>query len=292
MKLTWLGTGSAGTLLNWQTNALIEFDSGFRLAVDAGDDFRHALFDQGMTYHDVHGFYVSHLHGDHCHGLEIMGFNTFFDPTYDNRYDTKRDIPRTQAAEMPGRPILYYSEALTDDLWAALRPGLRSLQKQIGQLSTYFKPRPVERNGTFKMDGVEFRLVQTIHCLDGYAFNASFGLLFPMGSKQVFITTDTQHAPTQIKDFYDAADVIFHDCETSFASGVHAHFDELCELPDETKEKIWLVHYGDNVLASDPAAPPHRRRTAEISRAWHEKAAAAGFRGIVARGTVFTEENL
>jgi hypothetical protein len=67
--------------------------------------------------------------------------------------------------------------------------------------------------------------------------------------RRIFFTSDTQYCPSQLKDFYDVADVIFQDCETlPFCSGVHANFDELKELDNFTKGKMHLIHYQDNVI--------------------------------------------
>ncbi len=256
MKLTWIGTGNFGTFKNYQTNALAEFDNGSRLLIDCGGDVRHALHEAGYSYLDVNGVYISHLHADHIGGMEWLGFATYFDPRYH------------------GRPNLYISEALQDDLWSrSLSGGMGSLQGQRCNLPTYFDVRPVEKNGSFAVQDTRFRLVQTIHFVNGFTFELSFGLLFDTAVGKVFITTDTQYAPNQISEFYNQAAVIFHDVEcTPFKSGVHAHFDELCLLDEETKAKIWLVHYQDEVLNSAK---------------WQEKAEAAGFKGFVKKGQTF-----
>jgi hypothetical protein len=43
----------------------------------------------------------------------------------------------------------------------------------------------------------------------------------------------------------EKADIIFHDCETfeGFKSNVHAHWDDLKNLPSHLKSKMWLMHY-------------------------------------------------
>jgi len=46
MKVTFLGTGSAGTTMNFQTNALIE-RNGKSLLIDAGGDIRWSLKNAG-----------------------------------------------------------------------------------------------------------------------------------------------------------------------------------------------------------------------------------------------------
>ncbi len=279
MKLTWLGTGSAFTYNNSQTNALIEFDNGYKLLVDCGGDVRRALMDACKYGHrDINGVYISHLHADHIGGMEWLAFASFFDPGYDNPYDS--EIEERKVCERTGRPQLFVSEFLADDLWnRALSAGLASLQGQRCTIDTYFDVHPVEKNGVFQCNGTEFRLVQTIHFVNGCTFELSFGLLFDAGDEVVFITTDTQFAPNQIKDFYDKATIIFHDAECSpFKSGVHSHFDELVTLDDETKAKLWLVHYQDDVLHG-PALL--------IAGKWEDKLAEAGFRGFVTPGQSF-----
>lgn len=259
MKLTFLGTGSAFTMKNWQTNMLIEFGDSYRLLIDCGGDIRFALAEYGLTYLDIDGVYISHLHADHIGGLEWLAFTTYFDPRYQ------------------GRPDLFISEFLVDDLWTrSLSGGLASLQGKRNTIDRFFDVRAVEKNGAFRVDhpdSPEFQLVQTVHFVNGFTFELSFGLIFEAGGEVIFITTDTQFAPHQIKDFYDKATLIFHDAECSpFQSGVHAHFDELVDLDPATKAKMRLSHYQDVVI--------------DDWQQWEDKAQAAGFQGFVPKGHI------
>jgi len=109
--------------------------------------------------------------------------------------------------------------------------------------------------------------VQTMHVVDAFEFMPSFGLIITVDGMKVYITTDTQYAPKQLKDFYAMSDVIFHDCETlSFLTGVHANYQELVHLPADVKSKMWLYHYNMGELPD---------------------ATADGFKGFVNRGVVF-----
>jgi ribonuclease BN (tRNA processing enzyme) len=64
--IKFLGTGSSFTLDNFQTNFLLTLDNGYRLLVDCGSDIRHALkAHTDLTYLDIDGVYISHLHADH-----------------------------------------------------------------------------------------------------------------------------------------------------------------------------------------------------------------------------------
>ena len=109
-------------------------------------------------------------------------------------------------------------------------------------------------------------MIQSGHIVSGFSIIPSYGLMFHVNNQSVFITTDTQFAPTQIKDYYDLSDIIFHDCETApIKSSVHAHYSELITLPAEIKKKMWLYHY-------NPGALPDARRD--------------GFRGFVQKDSV------
>jgi len=228
MKLTFLGTGAAFTLENYQSNMLIE-KNGKKLLIDCGSDIRFALRDIKLSSNDIDAIYLSHPHADHLGGMEYMAFTTFFNPNK--------------------KPIMLFGEdgVLTEAWDHSLRGGLKSIQGKRVRLSDYFDITRVGKNSSFIWEGTEFNIVQVCHIMDGYAIVNSYGLMFKGDNdKTVFITTDTQFAPSQLTTFYDQADIIFHDCETSpFKSGVHAHYDELMTLDVKTKKKLNLYHYQD-----------------------------------------------
>jgi ribonuclease BN (tRNA processing enzyme) len=250
MQIKFIGSGAAFTMDQYQSNMLVSDGAGSNLLIDCGSDARHALAAQHLTYRDVHAVYVSHLHADHVGGLEWLGFCTKFDP-------------RCQ------KPALFISAALAGPLWnRVLAGGMESIQGEIADLDTYFEVRKITKNSSFAWGAAQFQVMQTVHIMNGYVIVPSFGLLItgPTGRK-TFLTTDTQFAPAQIMDFYRQADRILQDCETAqFKSGVHAHFTELQQLPDDVRAKMWLYHFQDG------ARPD---------------ALAAGFAGYVVQGQVF-----
>ena len=139
---------------------------------------------------------------------------------------------------------------LMSELWeASLKGGLETIEGRLMNLTDYFECLPVQMNGEFVWEYYKFRPVQTIHIMSGYMFRYSFGLMItnPDG-KKAFVTTDTQFAPYQLREFYHQADIIFHDCETMrFKSHVHAHYDDLKTLDLDIKKKMWLYHYADKI---------------------------------------------
>lgn len=252
MKLTFIGSGSAFTVNsnNYHSNMLFETDSGKKLLIDCGSDARVALAALDYSHKDISGVYISHLHADHAGGLEWLAFTTVF--------DTEREE----------KPTLYISRSIIQPLWEhVLSGGMASLQGRIATLETYFKPHPLNKNEPFYFDGVRFDLLQTVHIMNGFCIVPSFGLIFKVGDKTIFITTDTQFCPDQTRDFYAMADLIFHDCETTKTmSGVHSHYSQLKTLSDEVKAKMWLYHYNPGPLPN---------------------CVNDGFRGFVERGQVF-----
>jgi len=248
MKLTFLGTGSAFTQDNYHTNMLLEIN-GKNLLIDCGSDARFALNEIGLSYKDIDSVYISHAHADHAGGLEYLAFCSYFDPSC-------------------SKIKLFADEQLMTQLWEnTMQGGLGSIQNKITKLSDFFVTKPVPKNGTFKFEGFPFRVVQTVHVMNGYTIVPSYGLIWEGDNRKIFLTTDTQFCPNQIQTFYDDVDIVFHDCETSpFKSSVHAHFTELATLDEKTKKKMWLTHYADG---DKPDAEE------------------AGFAGYVVKGQVF-----
>ena len=223
MKITFVGVGSAFTLHDYQSNLLIE-EGGKRFLLDCGTDIRHALHALHLGYNDVDAVYISHLHADHCGGLEWLAFSNFFDSG-------------------GNKPALYMHPSVQSLLWEhSLAAGLRSLGKRDALLSDYFKVHGVSLS--FRWMGITFKLIKTEHVQNNGLWMPSYGLFIIYKKHRIFITTDAQFRPLPFKKYYEAAHVIFHDCELRDPpSEVHAHYTQLCSLPSLIRKKIWLYHY-------------------------------------------------
>lgn len=222
-----------------------------KLLIDCGSDARFSLHEKGYSYKDITDIYISHLHADHAGGLEWLALTTKFDKNCK-------------------KPHLYACETILPDLWKkTLSGGLSTLHKKTKQicLTDYFKVNSVKPNGSFEWNKIKFQLIQTIHIVNGFAFMPSFGLFAKINHLNVFITTDTQFIPDHYEKFYYSADVIFHDCEIlPQKTGVHAHYTDLLQLPQEIKSKMWLYHY-------NPLKLPNAKKD--------------GFKGFVKKGQIF-----
>lgn len=236
MKITWLGTGLAFTMRNYQTNILISRNDKHFL-IDAGMDIRWALQEQKLSYKDIDALFITHLHADHAAGVEWIAFTSYFDPTCEYHIQ------------------LFGNNTLLRKGWdTTWKGGLESIQGKVMTLNDYFDVTMVRDNEMFVWEDITFEIVQTVHVMNGYAIVPSYGLMLtdPDTNKKIFITSDTQFNPNQLKDFYTNADLIIHDCETTpFSSGVHANYSELRTLDDKIKGKMLLIHYQDNILSPD-----------------------------------------
>jgi len=263
MKFWFIGTGSAFCTKNFQTNTLIEKNGKFFL-IDAGDDIKMALAAANRSYLDIDAAYITHLHGDHSHGVEYLAFTSYFDPRYE------------------GQMSLYGNRRLLKEGWDySWRGGLESIQGKIMKLKDYFNVHRINKNGCFTWEGIHFQTVQSVHIMNGYYVVPTFGLIItdPDTGKKIYYTGDTQHCPHQIQDFYDMCDIIYHDCETlPFKSGVHANYMDLATLPKETKAKMYLQHYQDNILDDD----------GNLLKEWEDKAKKDGFKGFLKKGSIIT----
>lgn len=267
MEFYVIGSGSAFTMKNWQSNFLIRHN-GKNLLIDCGGDIRFALDEFNLKVSDIDAVYISHAHADHIGGLEWLGFCTLFNP-------------------MLPKPKIYGEATVLKDLWhKSLVGGMEGLEgtKYTENnadgvlLSTYFEVHPVFPNSFFTWEGIRFDIIQSVHITAKYALSNSFGLMWsdPDTTERVYLTTDCQFSPeATMKAYYQEPQHIFQDCETSdFASGVHANYKFLRTLPNELKAKMWLYHYQDNVIDNFDE--------------WNEKAIADGFRGFVKCGSIFS----
>lgn len=235
---------TGGLNADWQSNFLVSTrdkdGATDNVLVDAGGYLPLMLQDAGVKITDIRHVYVSHLHADHVCGLEALFITRYFAEKYGR-------IPR---------PSLFINEALAAPLWTrSLRGGLETLENVRADLTTYVNLRKIRRNGRFHLGDIDFRLIQTVHIVADASIQHSYGLMIYVGSRKVYLTTDTQFAPNQIMRFWQEADVILQDCESGPKSGVHAHYDELKSLPPEIRAKMWLYHYGTGAREKyDPAA--------------------------------------
>jgi len=246
MTIRFIGVGSQfSDRDHYHSNILIAAKSGKKLLIDCGSDIRFSLQEAdiplGNIAQEIDAVYVSHLHSDHIGGIETIALSAYFSPLH-------------------RKPKLFAEERLLRSLWLdSLKGGLQCIQGRCMEIGDYFECCPISdvgfdsgpASGSFIWEGINFRLMKMPHIQSGQKDHDSkdhnsYGLIIEEQSEgvKVFFTSDTQFRPELIRETAERVDLIFHDCETSpFKTGVHAHYEELCTLPEEVKRKIWLYHY-------------------------------------------------
>ena len=263
MKIIALGTGSAFTMKGHQTNYIIQHN-GKNLLVDCGTDIRWSLQAHGFKFSDIDAVYISHAHADHIGGLEFLGYTRYFTKEYQTKTAFSNPLPL---------PKLFCKREMIAPLWEkSLSGGMSCIDGVDRNIDTYFDVVPVDEY--FVWEDMRFDLSKSEHISGKYTKMDSYGLdIHDVNHKRVYITTDARFPEYPENDGSYEADVIIHDCETMYSSGVHSHYDQLKTLPDHIKKRIVLIHYQDNVF--------------EDFAGWNAKAKADGFKGFAEPGVIY-----
>jgi len=220
MNIRMIGSGSAFSKKYDNNNALIEID-GLRLLLDCGITLPKALHEMDLSFADLDAVLISHIHGDHVGGLEELAFQMLF------KYNRK--------------PILYIADQLVEPLWEqTLRGGL--LQDPLNTLDHFFEVRPIKPGQETELfPGLSVELLQTKHIPN----KCSYSFIF---NRRFFYSADMRFDEKLLQELVDnGVETIFHDCQLDAPAVVHAGLDELLTLPEPIQQKVWLMHYGDNM---------------------------------------------
>jgi ribonuclease BN (tRNA processing enzyme) len=217
-RLRVLGTGDSTSLRFWNSGYLVEA-RGKRLLIDCGFTIKYALRDVGLTLADVEAVFITHVHGDHVHGLERLG--------YESRYGFHK------------RACLLLAPGIRHELWdLCLQGTMGSSSDGRNALEDFFDVRALD-GGPFEWEGVRFEPFPTPHTPN----KPSYGLII---NDRLIITSDTRPIDWLARDASER--IIIHDCALGAGNPVHAGLDELLQLyPPAVRRRLWAIHYGDRI---------------------------------------------
>lgn len=227
-----VGVGDAFTARYYNACLLVEAGDQ-RLLIDAPPALARALRDLSLQskitvgLDDIDHVLITHLHGDHCGGLEQLLFWRRF---VTGRKTTIHAIPEVFAG-----------------LWdARLRGGMDTLMHPDGsrsslELADYANIAPLAP-GVTRLGPIELEWRRTIHHIPTSA------LRMRVGDRVLGYSADTAFDPELIA-WLAASDLFFH--ETNF--GVHTPLADLVGLPAEVRARMRLIHYSDLL---DPDTAP------------------------------------
>jgi len=258
--LKFLGSGSSFVSFdeNYHSQMLLIQnikDKTTNTLIDAGSSISEALKFHNIPLEEIDDILITHNHGDNVHGLEFIGFKTYF--------ANMRKIKLISPA-----PIL-------ETLWTHILSGtMKYLNGLTVSLSDYFVVCPTKPKEQIEIGNCRIQYIKVPHIITDNDEIPAYGIsIHTKQNKKILITGDTQFDYWRFAGFYELYDCIFHDVEfADYPNGVHAQFHQMLKLPKEIRSKIWFYHY----ILND--------KTYEELQ---NDVIGAGFAGLVARGDVF-----
>lgn len=237
-----LGIGDAFTSLFFHSSFLL-IAEGRLVLVDCPAPLRRIVHEASRKAHleldvaDIDHVILTHMHGDHCNGLEEFAFY-------------KRFVLNAE------RPHLYLLPEVEDRLWGKRLSGVleeisipgTSVASRRG-FEDYFQVHKWEE-GEFQhlaelgLD-MEFVIRRTNHFIPCFGFRAR------LNDYSVGYSADTAFDPKHI-DFLKSASLVIH--ETGHGSG-HTPLQELAGLSPELRSKMVLIHVPDDLNVFDCGIP-------------------------------------
>ncbi|MFA6855627.1 MAG: MBL fold metallo-hydrolase [Treponema sp.] len=238
LSFFFIGTGSAFSKKNFQTNVLI-VKGNEHILIDCGTLCPYAFSTYNSSITSVKNLLITHSHADHIGGLEeiaLMG-----------RYASKIR-PRMVITD-------YYKKILWDQ---SLQGGCSYGEYSDGgymQFEDYFEqikpklisnmPRPLYE---VNIGSMNIKIFRTKHIPDNAcSWRKSFYSEGILVDNRILFPSDTRF-DKELLDWMCGTyniEYIFHDCQF-YTGGVHASYDELKTLPADIKRRMYLCHYGDN----------------------------------------------
>ena len=221
MQVTALGVGDAFSA-RWYSTCLLVTAGDHRLLIDCPHPIRKVLAESapGVDLPDLDAVVLTHLHADHCSGLEGLGFFSHF--------VLNRPVP---LLAWPG---------VTNRLWERLAPGMDCLQREDGAppdrmaLDDYFALHPLSLTEPVTFGPFTIEARPTKHHVPTTALRIS------AGDQSLGYSADTSFDPALI-EWLAPCDLIVH--ETNL--GTHTALSDLLTVAPDVRQRMRLVHYPD-----------------------------------------------
>lgn len=239
LEFTPLGVGDAFSA-RWYSSCLLVEHGESRLLIDCPHPIRkmvheaESLRERRIDLDRIDAVVLTHIHADHCSGLESFAF--YF------RFALGRRVRLLAHATV--------LERLWDD---CLRAGMDALLGPSGQLSVmrfedYFEPLELDFSRPITEGPFDVECRPTRHHIPTTALRIS------AGGCSLGYSADTAFDPGLI-DWLADCDRIVH--ETNL--GTHTPYERLAALPAEIRDKMYLIHFDDRFDASNSMIEPLRQ---------------------------------
>jgi ribonuclease BN (tRNA processing enzyme) len=239
-RLLALGVGDAFSARYYSSCLALEAEGAW-LLIDCPHPIRKILREgsaalaEPLDVDHLAGVVLTHLHADHCSGLEGLGFFGY--------YVLQRRIPLLL------HPVV--QEKLWDGHLAAAMAGkteLRGGEVRSRRLDDFFDLVPLRFDGPIQFGPFAIECRLTLHSLPTTA------LRLRAAGRSLGYSADTAFDPTLI-DWLAQADLLIHETN----HGIHTPYEKLAELPAEIRKRMRLIHYPDDFNLSGSVITPLRQ---------------------------------
>jgi ribonuclease BN (tRNA processing enzyme) len=228
-----LGVGDAFTAIHYTSSLLLGVDDQW-LLIDCPHPIRKMLreasqragIEPALDINRLHASVVTHLHADHCCGIEDLGYYSYF-------------ALRRRAT------ILMHPECSVN-LWdgllsAGMNPMYGSIQppSNASKLADYFDLIDLDTTHEINSGPFSIECRRTVHGVPTYALRIS------TSGRVIGLSSDTAYDPELI-EWLSPADLIVHEVTSLDESEVHTPYRRLAALPAALRERIRLTHYSDD----------------------------------------------
>jgi ribonuclease BN (tRNA processing enzyme) len=193
----------------------------------------------------VRGVALSHLHADHCSGLEDYGYYSYY--------------------VLGRRATLAMHPEVSARLWDGLLAGGMGESRPRpdaapvrNQLDDFFELVPLSTSGPVALGPFAIECRPTIHPIPTTAFRVA------VGGRTLAFSADTAFDPTLV-DWLAAADLVVHEATDDDTSEVHTPYPRLATLPAALRARMRLIHYSDAFdLAASVIEPLQQGRCYDV----------------------------
>ncbi len=254
MSLRFYGAGGAFSRTYGTTCSGLVLSSGDQWLIDCGRQAPDQLEAAGVSWHQISGQIITHVHGDHVFGLEDFAFSRYF----------HADHGIGAVREGGPRPRLVCHRAVREEVWQTMAAALRYVPDPqaptSGTLETYFEvidpvyaepptDEPWASAEHFDVAGLRLVARDTEHV----PAKPSTSLEIRVGDdadddRIAWWSGDSTVMPQLLAELAPRTTVFFHDCTfTEYPGQVHGSFQRLEALPEALRRKIVLMHHEDDL---------------------------------------------
>ncbi|MBT7902409.1 ribonuclease Z [Candidatus Woesearchaeota archaeon] len=231
--VTVLGIGNSHSELYYRSSFLLHA-AGETVLVDCPDPIQ-KMFKEGYMARErkikpesIDSVIITHAHGDHCNGLESLGFQLYNEKWFGRRLN----------------PVNLYCLDF-DAIWGRLCGSMGELlnpftqQLECKSLEDYFNLILLVPEKEREIGYLTVQIYKTKH----HGLN-SFGFKASVCNQSLGYSSDTTFDPGLIEFFQDC-DVIIHECNGALP-GIHTGYEQLMSLPETIRKKMYLIHCPDH----------------------------------------------